>query len=376
MTLLYIAATCLIAALYTLLILYLRHQWENIPEHEESLDTKAPPLSILLPARNEALHIGPCLDSLLHSIDNCPRAIEIEIIVIDDHSDDTTAQIVHAIQSPLIKLIQLKDQESGINAHKKVALAAGLKQATGDYIIQLDADILVSKKYIQTVAAAIATTQADMITGPVILSHHDKGFEAFQTLDMVGMMGLTAVGIHTAQWYLANGANLIYRKGLVAFEDSALASGDDVFAIQSAAKKGAHINFLKSKEAAITTAAVSTVSAFYRQRIRWATKNKYSKNPKMMVVMAIPYLSALMLLAHLPLAYFFGPLALVLGGFHLLSKLGIDYIYLSELSKFFRVEESVKHFGYSGIAHILYLLVIGTLSFGVKQYEWKGRRVQ
>ena len=362
--------------MYTLLILYLQYHWEGIPEYQKELDTKAPPLSILIPARNEAQHIGPCLNSLRHSIKKCPNEVDVEIIVIDDHSTDATVLEIKKTQSPLIKLIQLKDQERGINAHKKMALAAGLKQATGNYIIQLDADIRVTEKYIQTIASAITTTQADMIAGPVLLSHNDNGFEAFQTLDMVGMMGLTAVGIHTAKWYLANGANLIYRKGLVTFRDSELASGDDVFAIQSAAKSGADITFLKSKDAAITTAAMHTIGDFYRQRIRWATKNKYSKNPKMVVVMAIPYLSAMMLVAHLPLAYFFGSLALVLGSFHLLSKLAMDYIYLSELSKFFRVEQSVKHFGYSGIAHILYLLVIGTLSFGVKQYEWKGRRVQ
>ena len=49
----------------------------------------APLVSVLVPARNEALRITPCLQSL--SIQDYPR---YEILVLDDHSTDATADVV------------------------------------------------------------------------------------------------------------------------------------------------------------------------------------------------------------------------------------------------------------------------------------------
>ena len=52
----------------------------------------APRVSILIPARNEALNIGPCVRSLLaQDYPNC------ELCVLDDHSDDGTGEIVRGL---------------------------------------------------------------------------------------------------------------------------------------------------------------------------------------------------------------------------------------------------------------------------------------
>src|SRR5678815_2123163 len=48
--------------------------------------------SVLIPARNEEANIGAALHSVLQS-----DAVEIEVIVLDDHSTDRTAEIVREI---------------------------------------------------------------------------------------------------------------------------------------------------------------------------------------------------------------------------------------------------------------------------------------
>jgi hypothetical protein len=48
-----------------------------------------PPVSVLIPARNEECSIGPALESVLTN-----RNVGIEVIVLDDHSTDGTARIV------------------------------------------------------------------------------------------------------------------------------------------------------------------------------------------------------------------------------------------------------------------------------------------
>ncbi|HET6576083.1 MAG TPA: glycosyltransferase family 2 protein, partial [Fimbriiglobus sp.] len=51
-----------------------------------------PRVSVLIPARNEEQSIGPSVESVLESI-----GVELEVIVLDDHSEDRTAEIVRAI---------------------------------------------------------------------------------------------------------------------------------------------------------------------------------------------------------------------------------------------------------------------------------------
>ncbi len=55
---------------------------------------EAPLVSVLVPARNEAHRIGPCVASLLAQ--DYP-AVRYELIVLDDHSQDATAQVVRAL---------------------------------------------------------------------------------------------------------------------------------------------------------------------------------------------------------------------------------------------------------------------------------------
>jgi hypothetical protein len=50
-----------------------------------------PSVAILIPARDEAARIGPCLDAALAS-----QGVDLEVIVLDDHSSDATAEIVNA----------------------------------------------------------------------------------------------------------------------------------------------------------------------------------------------------------------------------------------------------------------------------------------
>ena len=48
-----------------------------------------PSVAILIPARDEAERIGACLDAALAS-----EGVDFEVIVLDDHSSDATAEIV------------------------------------------------------------------------------------------------------------------------------------------------------------------------------------------------------------------------------------------------------------------------------------------
>mgnify|MGYP003352745261 FL=1 len=66
------------------------------------------PVSIIIPARNEEDNIGRCLESILAQ--DYPMEM-MEIIVVDDQSDDRTVEIVNSFRDPRIKLIRISSDE-------------------------------------------------------------------------------------------------------------------------------------------------------------------------------------------------------------------------------------------------------------------------
>lgn len=358
-----------------MLIIFILQHWSKTPQYLNPEKSKILNFSVVIPARNEASNIVACLDSLSTSFLGQPH--EYEIIVIDDYSQDPTAKLVNDHPNNKIKLIKLSDdKKQKINAYKKVALAHGLKIAKGDYIIQMDADITIRKEYITTISAAIINSNADMIVGPVVFNDSPSAFINFQILDMLGMLAVTAAGINSRKWFMANGANLIYRNGLVAYKDEKLASGDDIYSVQKLASDGIKkIIFLNDPQAAVSTDAMSTFKDFYNQRIRWATKNKYMKGSWMRMMMLIPFLNAIIIPLHFIAVFIFGLPAIALALFHLIFKLLIDHIYLKELTGFYNKKTSLNHFIVSSFYHIVYIITIGVSSLFLKKYKWKGRSV-
>lgn len=375
MVLFYIGLTLVLTGLYIYLIIYLLDIWESYPDYVEQSEIDLTiGLSILIPARNESANILNCLTSLITSAEGLTN--RIEILVIDDHSEDNTYELASGLGQPLIKVYKLQEWlgDRPINAYKKMALALGLEKAQEDYILQVDADVTVPKSYLHTLLKALTKEQPDLIAAPVLLEGESR-LQIFQTLDMMGMMAVTAAGIYSGHWHIANGANLLYKKELVQYEDSATASGDDVITIQKFAAEGRKIIFLKNLSATVLTAALPDLASFYKQRIRWATKNKFQSSFSMKLMMAIPFLNCLLLLLHPIIAIWMGSIAWILLAFHLMCKLLIDYLYLYALATYFGKSQALRSYWYSSIAHILYIACVGVASLIVKKYEWKGRRV-
>lgn len=89
------------------------------------------PISVVIPAYNEAQAIGPTLDQIASVLS--AAELEAQIIVVDDGSDDGTAEEV--AQYPAVRLIK-HAQNKGYGA----ALKTGIRQAQHNTIVILDAD--------------------------------------------------------------------------------------------------------------------------------------------------------------------------------------------------------------------------------------------
>jgi chlorobactene glucosyltransferase len=93
-------------------------------------------LSVIIPARNEERSISRCVESLQKQ-----ELKEIEIIVVDDESDDRTAAIVRQLQQEddRITLVQLVELPQGWTG-KNYAAYQGYLKSTGQWLLYTDAD--------------------------------------------------------------------------------------------------------------------------------------------------------------------------------------------------------------------------------------------
>src|SRR5258706_5799074 len=97
-------------------------------------------ISVVIPAFNEQGCLGQTLQALRASIERC--AVPVEIIVVDNQSQDATAQIARGAGAEVVS-------ESVHN----VALVrnAGARMAKGDVLVFLDADTIVPSHFLARV---------------------------------------------------------------------------------------------------------------------------------------------------------------------------------------------------------------------------------
>ncbi|RLA94172.1 MAG: hypothetical protein DRG25_03060 [Deltaproteobacteria bacterium] len=122
---------------------------------------RVPAVSVLVPARNEEQNIGNCLQALLEQ-----DYSNLEIIVIDDQSTDKTAEIVKRFQkkNEAIKLISGKKLPPGWIG-KNHALFQGVQEAGGEYLLFLDADVVLTSRHcISQIVKYAMEHETDLLT--------------------------------------------------------------------------------------------------------------------------------------------------------------------------------------------------------------------
>jgi glycosyltransferase involved in cell wall biosynthesis len=103
------------------------------PEPEQLIE-----LTVIVPARNEEQSIGECLKSLVaQSEDVFELGRDWELIVVDDHSTDRTAEIARTF--PGVTVVQAAKLEKGWTG-KNNAIWTAARKARGKWILFTDAD--------------------------------------------------------------------------------------------------------------------------------------------------------------------------------------------------------------------------------------------
>ena len=331
-------------------------------------------VSIIIAARNEEKSIKECINSILKS--DFPHD-SYEIIVIDDASTDNTSQQIKSIQDPRVRCI-LSNQNIG----KKGAISLGIGLANGALIITTDADCIVQKYWLKSLVSYYETSKARLIAAPVQYNINKSLIQRFQYIDCINNMAVTANGILNNAYFMANGANLAYEKTLFTelngFEGSNdVASGDDMFMIQEAAKLNpSSVRFLKSKQAIVFTQPETSISSLIQQRKRWATKTKTYSDKRIMKIQGYVFFFVALLLFNAAFSFFGSGLSFFGFLFGLFIKLSIDYMYLAKIHEYFKSKDALKSFLPASIMFLGYIILAAWWAIFPSVYTWKGRKLK
>lgn len=123
-------------------------------------------ISIVIPTKNEEDNIKHLLDSLKNQIDFFE-----EIIIADANSTDKTLEIIKSFSNTFFD--KLKIIEGGLPA---VARNKASKLTKGNYILFIDADIIVSKNIIKNSLDKISKKDAHLITCNFICNSNFSSF--------------------------------------------------------------------------------------------------------------------------------------------------------------------------------------------------------
>ncbi len=363
-------AFSLILGIYVLLLLALLVGWVRIRRQPMPPRTTDPtPISVIVAARNEAGNIGSLLDDLGSTAFPPDRW---ELIIVDDHSTDATAEIVRqAISSiPQARFLQLPEGRTG----KKAALKLGIEDAHFGVIATTDADCIVSKNWLACMASYFGQETTKLVVGPVKLVESSSFIDSLQVMEFVSVAGTTAATVGLGHPVMANGANMAFRKETFkevgGYDDNlVIASGDDEFLLRKVMRKyPLGIRYLNYYEAAITTPPLPTIGAFASQRIRWAGKWRYNSD---WLARALAFF---ILVAQFS---FIALLVLSVGQPTLLGlvfiKLLLEGVFIGWVSRFLDQRFDVLAFVVLELLYPFYVLFIGIGSMFLS-FQWKGRR--
>ncbi|MFD9463678.1 bifunctional polysaccharide deacetylase/glycosyltransferase family 2 protein [Streptomyces sp. NPDC060027] len=131
------------------------------------------PVTVIVPAYNEKECIANTLRSLAKSTH------PIEIIVVDDGSEDNTSEIAESLGMPNVRVIR---QE---NAGKPAALNNGVRNARYDIVVMMDGDTVFEPDAVHQLVQPFADPEIGAVAGNAKVGNRDTMIGAWQHIEYV-----------------------------------------------------------------------------------------------------------------------------------------------------------------------------------------------
>lgn len=153
-----IAGSYMLAGLFVV-VSSLKTIWTTRAKNDKSLsDKELPTLTVAIAARNENVMLQECLEAILKS--DYPK---LEIIVLDDCSQDHTAEVIKSFAHDGVRFVQGNEPNSTWLA-KNAAYQKLLEEATGNIIMYMGVDVRVKPQSLRTLVNIFMDKQVAMLS--------------------------------------------------------------------------------------------------------------------------------------------------------------------------------------------------------------------
>jgi cellulose synthase/poly-beta-1,6-N-acetylglucosamine synthase-like glycosyltransferase len=372
MLFLFIILPFLFLFIYSCLIIGYFLAWKITPSYKVGIINGNKYLSVIIAARNEEQNIQNLLNDLvLQSYDKN----FFEIIVINDHSEDNTPDIIKEFKNYSKNLVSIDLPENRIG--KKNAINTGISLSKGELIITVDADCRIGKYWLSEIASFYNEFKPRLIIGPLLYHNEKSILEQFQSIEILSLVASGAGAALMGKPILCNGANLAFTREtyLEVYPDLKMnvASGDDVFMLLEVKKRWPEsIRFIKSTNALALTNPEPYYKKFLMQKKRWISKAIYYRNPDIIMVSVLVFILNLSIVIALFLSLFSLKAFLVFVSLMIIKSIP-DYLLLNSFAKYFDKSSIMRYFWIAQFLYPFYAVIISlTGNFG--KFEWKNRK--
>ena len=341
--------------IYFLLLSELAKFWPERSSPTNRIQT-FPKVSILIPCRNESEHIHRLIEELKRI-----QYPELQIIIVDDRSEDGTFELIEAASVIDQRIVNLRNPGEG----KKAALEYGISQSGGEIILCSDADCSFPENWVEGMIFPFENRETHLVAGPVMVIANGKFLEAFQQADWASILLLTSYFFSKNKPMMCSAANLAYRKG--AFLDVGgyegnrdFSSGDDEFLLKKIVKTfgAGSCVYLPFPENLVLTKPEPTWKTLINQRFRWAGKWKAPRSFSHAFAAIFSFLIQLLWLGS------FGLMALGLPGILMLGlvwtlKILAETRSLGKVLRSIGTEYRKTDFVLTSVIHPIYVIAVG-----------------
>jgi len=326
-------------------------------------------ISVIVAARNEEANILRLINCLLQQNYSPKR---YELIIVDDRSEDRTAEIVtEAIKTTEnLRLLRIPIEEQG---GKKRALARGISQARYSILAFTDADCLPSPDWLQEISNHF-TPEVSFIGGySPLISDKNNFWIRLKNLERLSIFAVSAGSMGWNLGLTITARNMAYRKelynkvnGFSGLEN--IPSGDDDLMLQRMSPYSKKMNFMFTQGSIVPSYDNKNLSGQINLETRRASKWRYYP-------FYIKIGTALVFLYYL--AFFLMLLFFLIGklSFHtfillLLIKILAELIILIPFFQRIRTWQYLPLYPVALILHLPYFIFFGLKgTFG--KYKWK-----
>lgn len=352
------------------LVRYFLKGWKKQASYNPSALPSYPFVSVLIALRNEEANIPGLITGL--SEQSWP-ADGFEVIAVDDHSVDNGHLLLSEAQKkyPWLKVLTLPAGKAG----KKAALQHAFEASKAEIVLLTDADCHIPAPWIELMVTFLLESAARLVIGPVLPAQGKGICKNMFSLEFIALTASGAGAAGAGNPIMCNGASLACLREVIAaqpFDTSPAVSGDDMFLLLREKKQNKDsIRYLKNPGAEVTTPVPSTLTRFFSQRVRWASKSIHYRDPLLLVTASAVFLLNTSLLALLMMALF--SLKFILIYFIIISiKSIIDIIFLNSYLIYFKRKLPVPVLLFAEVFLSVFVPLAAAGGF-LARFSWKDR---